>query len=397
VSRQNRSFREASGFGHVSAPPLNSPYPTLIVADDLTGACDAAVAITPHGLPTRVLIEPHLEPSAKPAVCAIFTGSRSLPPHDAEARLTAAARLAPGFPRIFKKIDSVFRGNTVREIALSLQLFPAPLAILAPAYPALGRSTVDGVIRVADLTGERTVDALAFLRATGLNLAVIPVGLSDSALAQQIEAARRTSDLLFCDALHQSHLEAVVRAAARLSRPVLWIGSGGLAHALAAQQPLRPEPAPHPLRGRVLLFCGSDHPVSVAQIRHLGPSPDVASWTPGEPAPTNIAEATSVLIPVACGTTRKSDLAAQAEHLRHGAVGCLLMTGGDTAALVCRALAVEAIELQREVLPGLPQGVLRGGPFSGCTVILKSGGFGEAATIGTIVERFAPSREVRVV
>ncbi|MGB7135724.1 MAG: four-carbon acid sugar kinase family protein [Acidobacteriaceae bacterium] len=381
----------------MSTPPLNSPFPTLIIADDLTGACDTAVAFAPRGFPTRVLIESHLEPSGKPAVCAVSTGSRSLPPHDAEARLTAAARLAPGFPRIFKKIDSTFRGNTIREIALSLQLFPAPLAILAPAYPALGRGVVDGVIRVADLTGERTIDAVALLHASGLNAAVIPAGLSDAVLAQHIAAARRTSHLLFCDALHQSHLEAVARAAARLSHHVLWIGSGGLAHALAALEPLRPEPSLHPPPGRVVLFCGSDHPVSVAQLRHLGSSPDVATWTPGRPAPAELPQAACVLVPVACGTTRKSDLAAQAEHLRHGAVGCLLMTGGDTAALVCRALAVEAIELQREVLPGLPQGVLRGGPFSGCTVILKSGGFGEAATIGTIVEQFAPSREARVV
>lgn len=382
----------ASGFALVPSPTVNSAFPTLIVADDLTGACDAAVAFAPRGLPARVTIDDRLEALGRTAVSAISTGSRQQSSQDAEFRLTSVARLAKGFPRIFKKIDSAWRGNTAREIALSIRLFPAGLAILAPAYPALDRTAKDGVIRIADLYGERTIDALGSLRAAGCPFALIPAGLPEASMAEQMKAAHSAPALFFCDALEQTHLEAVVRAARGLSQRVLWIGSGGLAHALAAAEPMRPEESIARSRGLVLLFCGSDHPISAAQVDYLSSVPGVVLWSPGKPAPANLSEAAAVLIPVTCGTTRKSDIAALAEQLRFSSIGCLFMTGGDTAALVCRALAIEALDLQREVQPGMPQGIACGGSFSGSTVILKSGGFGEAATIGKIVEQFGSLR-----
>jgi uncharacterized protein YgbK (DUF1537 family) len=55
----------------------------------------------------------------------------------------------------------------------------------------------------------------------------------------------------------------------------------------------------------------------------------------------------------------------------------LILTGGDTAAFVLRALGAQAIRLAGEVAPGIPWGIVEGGPADGCGVVTKSGGFGE--------------------
>jgi uncharacterized protein YgbK (DUF1537 family) len=53
-----------------------------------------------------------------------------------------------------------------------------------------------------------------------------------------------------------------------------------------------------------------------------------------------------------------------------------LITGGDTATLVCEALGVQGIDLKGEILPGLPWGVAVGGVIDGLPIATKSGGFG---------------------
>jgi len=54
----------------------------------------------------------------------------------------------------------------------------------------------------------------------------------------------------------------------------------------------------------------------------------------------------------------------------------LVLTGGDTAAFVLRALGASSIALGGEVSPGLPWGIIEGGTADGCMVVTKSGGFG---------------------
>jgi hypothetical protein len=67
----------------------------------------------------------------------------------------------------------------------------------------------------------------------------------------------------------------------------------------------------------------------------------------------------------------------------------ILLTGGDTASLFCQAAGVEGIELVKELLPGIPLGVIRGGAFDGVSVVTKSGGFGEPDALIQIAEYFS--------
>ncbi|MEA3345627.1 MAG: nucleotide-binding domain containing protein, partial [Chloroflexota bacterium] len=65
---------------------------------------------------------------------------------------------------------------------------------------------------------------------------------------------------------------------------------------------------------------------------------------------------------------------------RHKLAG-LVVTGGDVALAVCRALKATAVSLVTEVAPGIPLGRIRGGPQEGLPLITKAGGFGQEDAI----------------
>ena len=71
---------------------------------------------------------------------------------------------------------------------------------------------------------------------------------------------------------------------------------------------------------------------------------------------------------------------ARIERVRPGAI---LLTGGETAIAVLRALGAGGLRLTGELEPGLALGTLAGGPFDGLVVMTKAGGFGDADTLAT--------------
>ena len=75
--------------------------------------------------------------------------------------------------------------------------------------------------------------------------------------------------------------------------------------------------------------------------------------------------------------------------VRERRVGALLLTGGDTALLICRWLRVRTIALAGEVLPGLAWGVIRGGLADGTVVCTKPGGFGSADSLFAATQRLS--------
>ena len=76
--------------------------------------------------------------------------------------------------------------------------------------------------------------------------------------------------------------------------------------------------------------------------------------------------------------------------------GGLLLSGGDTASLVCRALAVDSIRLVDEVTTGIPFGVLRGGLADGRTVATKSGAFGNMDALVRVADFFTAGARANI-
>jgi uncharacterized protein YgbK (DUF1537 family) len=71
----------------------------------------------------------------------------------------------------------------------------------------------------------------------------------------------------------------------------------------------------------------------------------------------------------------------------------LVLTGGDTASLICRAAGVQHIDLRGEIVSGIPRGVLRGGELNGMPVATKSGAFGNSDAFIKIADFFSCQAE----
>jgi uncharacterized protein YgbK (DUF1537 family) len=365
---------------------------TLIIADDLTGACDAAVAFAIKGIDTHVLLDPGEIETASAQVVAICTESRDIDADHARQKLhliaqqQTASRPDNTFNQTFKKIDSVLRGNTVHEIEAAIHAFQHDLAIIAPAYPALGRTSRDGVLRISHIAGDESIDIREKLYSTGLQPTWIAHGQSMEQLTQQMrQALGSTSRTVYCDAVLQSDLEAVVQAANSLKARILWIGSAGLAHALAAETPSHPSEPTTPAKGTTLLFVGSDHPATLKQLAFLREQVKLQEL----PSLLETLDMTRpILVPLERDRITEEEVRRAIRGIQPGDVACLFMTGGDTAMLVCRALSIRSLHLRAEFEPGVSQAIAVGGPYAGCTVILKSGGFGEIGLLHRIVKHF---------
>ncbi|MEM5340326.1 four-carbon acid sugar kinase family protein [Paraburkholderia azotifigens] len=221
----------------------------LIIADDLSGAADCAIGFASAGHRTVVTLEATRTPAHDGAdTIAVDTDTRRLAPQDAAARTAAAyAEMSARGQRLYKKIDSTLRGNWAAEVA-GLQPL-AGMAIVAPAFPATGRTVRDGRVFVHGEPLEQTAT-------WKLEHAGLPAGI-----AAQLEAAGLTTDRLDADALaddpdtlavcigamaasgaqalivdtqSERALRALARATLHSDAPFFWVGSGGLAREIAA-------------------------------------------------------------------------------------------------------------------------------------------------------------------
>ena len=131
------------------AESLSTKPSVGIIADDLTGAAELAGAAWRHGLSAEILTDFNGVPDAD--VVALDTDSRHCVGREAARRVRAAALQlkAWGVQRIYKKVDSVLRGNIVAEVEALMATLKQQRALLVPANPQLGRTIRDGTYFVA--------------------------------------------------------------------------------------------------------------------------------------------------------------------------------------------------------------------------------------------------------
>jgi uncharacterized protein YgbK (DUF1537 family) len=391
IGQEIINMRSGKAENHYGPQPVRRVFPALtILTDDLTGACDSAVAFACRCNPVRIQISSQATEQA--AIHAITTESRDLTTEEAERRVRNIVERLPAGAELFKKIDSVFRGNTAVEIAVALRYASFDLAIVTPAYPALGRIVHQGVLNICDSTGTRTVPIADLLAQVGCSPRRLAANESSQALAASLTDCVSSGTLaVLCDASTSTHLTQIVRAARSLGKQILWIGSGGLAHALAAELPtLTMQPARRLREGPTVFFIGSPHPVSRAQVSHLRQAAQIAEHRPLATHSTQ----DNLLVPIELGRTTADEIRRALASHEPAQTGCLFMTGGDTAHFVCRALQIQSLRLLHEFAPGVPVAVAEGGPFDGVRIVLKSGGFGEPDILSRLLEAHRASREV---
>jgi len=348
-----------------------------IVADDLTGALDAAAPLVGLAGPLPVLWDGSAARTMRGSF-ALDSESRERPaPPEHSLAALRGADLA------YKKIDSLLRGRTVDEIAACLASGLFASVVIAPAFPAQQRITRGGrqYWRPAATAAWQPVEVelMAELRRRGL-----PVSQAPSV----DEIAGRGSFL--CDATTEDDLAAIVRAGRALTAPLLWIGTAGLAHALAGPSGLAgPTALPPPL----LLVIGSHHPVTLAQLEQLAAhAPDaIAAIRLGSgdftAAHERLAAALAdhgraalvFALPDGTGADVAGPLFDRVLALASARLPpprSLGVTGGATLFRLVRALDARALLVSGELMPGIAVSRLDGGRWPGATVLSKSGAFG---------------------
>ena len=348
----------------------------VIIADDLTGACDSGVAFLTCGRPVRVLLDEssfdvkalcQSEARGKQEVWAFTTETRDLVPEQASERVanrvTALEPILEG-TLLFKKIDSAARGNFGVEISAVLRCSGAALALVAPAFPEAGRTVESGVLTVRDWSGQDAAIPLRgqFPHEDANGVEVLPAG-SEQHLEQGIvRAVTKGTRVLLCDSTSQNDLERLAAAGLQVQQPLVWAGSAGLAHALAGKLATSiPKAASQTTQrhGRTLLFVGTPHAVTSFQVAHLQRESGGMD---------------RAIYRIPCAAASEQDVVAA---FTAGPVSALILTGGDTASFVLHALGASSIMLAGEIARGIPWGFVEGGMADGCAVITKSGGFGE--------------------
>ena len=117
-----------------------------VIADDLTGAADTGVQLVRAGYRTAVAFRGSPPPPAGDLdAVAVDTDSRSMPGGFAAKRVVEAAHAVRGAGVVYKKIDSTLRGPVAAELSAALGATGREKAVVAPAFPAAGRTTKNGV------------------------------------------------------------------------------------------------------------------------------------------------------------------------------------------------------------------------------------------------------------
>jgi len=120
--------------------------PTItVLADDLTGAAEIAAIGNNHNLPARIFSSTATERPACAGVSVHDTDSRLLTAGEAAARVATLARALPVQNSVvYKKTDSVLRGNVVAECVALANTLGFTRILLVPANPSLGRTISQG-------------------------------------------------------------------------------------------------------------------------------------------------------------------------------------------------------------------------------------------------------------
>src|SRR5215207_2154334 len=111
-----------------------------IIADDLTGAADTGVQLVRFGYRTAVFFRATEVLADDLDAVAFDTDSRTMPAGFAAKRVLDAAHAAGGARIVYKKLDSTLRGNVAAELAAALGVLHPDCVIVAPAFPAAGRT-----------------------------------------------------------------------------------------------------------------------------------------------------------------------------------------------------------------------------------------------------------------
>lgn len=381
-----------------------------IIADDLTGANDTGVQFSQKGYSTMVVLDPEAVKSLSKneAIWSINSDTRNLSIAQAyNVVYKLALSLREGWTKqIYKKIDSTMRGHPGAELEALMDVLEASLALVVPAFPGNRRTVHEGYVYV----DSQKICHVPSILHNEMSRKIDLIGLDSIRagipyLKNKIIEANKENSVLVLDAVTEHDLETISLTVRELSGNIILAGSAGLANFLSSLQSEKTLDSQIPSKGAVLVIAGSHNPVTATQIeelaKHTGQRPiwintgniingysDVERDRALEKI-NQVADEPLIILAVdslnsICTPLIPTDLSSIAAVLgdivktivENIEIKALVTTGGDTSLHVCETLGVVGINLNKELLPGIPLGYLMGGIADGIPIITKAGGFG---------------------
>lgn len=409
----------------------------IIIADDLTGALDAAVQFSKKGIPALVTVNRDIAWADVPSeieVVSINAETRHLSAKDAYAVVHRIARrvFRAGETCVYKKVDSSLRGNIGAEIAAVMDAIGCPTFCFAPAFPQNGRTTQDGkqfcygkeihrteyaedpyepvlTNRIEEIIHRQTSEPVVCVPADGY--------------AQALATVADEPTIYSFDASTQADLDRLAGEAVKSGRCCAYGGSAGLAASLSSRLAFHREAIPAPKRGAASLYLiGSVNQVALNQIAHatrLGYPVvyltaeqqlrgDLFGRPEGDALTDEIAahlEKANVCVVCTLKSRRHmAETAAYAKSLRldpkavssriveniglltrqlltKTRIGSLVVFGGDTLLGVMNSIGCRELMPVDEVEPGIVVSLIAG---QNLLVVSKAGGFGTTEVIPRI-------------
>lgn len=402
----------------------------VVIADDLTGANDTGVQFARRGLQVQVLLEGTSFDAIEADIVVIDTNSRAAAPEVAYQRVQQAAKQAHanGCQHYYKKLDSTLRGNVGVEVKAILDLAIHDFAFVMPAFPQTGRTTVGGNHLLHGIPLAATEIArdpkcpvyetcLPELLLEQMGLPIVHIGVDvlldgAEAIRKVIQAGIEAGCKVFsCDAWLDEHFLLAAQVASAVSDKVLWVGSAGLADCLPQ---LFKWEKPQERQEPTLVIAGSVSSVTRGQVAALLKDGyelieiEVADYLPWQEVkaypllqeiiaklkrgqkiviasgyqPDAVERAKAAGGKLGITSVQVSEMIAQilgwfgSNILLQQQVTGVILTGGDTAVAVCRALGVTGIQIIEEVAPAIPLGSMTISNGKRLEVITKAGAFG---------------------
>lgn len=361
------------------------------LADDLSGALDAAAAFHRAGWRVRIALSAAEWPEAEPGVMVgVTTETRNALPAVAARAVAGAAALgtARGGRLLYKKIDSTLRGPVAAELGAVMAALPEARVLFAPANPRVGRTVQQGRLLVHGVPVAET------------DFARDPVTPVRESALRALLGAVANERVIIPDTRTEADLAGAVEAMEAEGGVWIPVGSGALARPVAAVR-ARTDPTraqrdrgfpPAVTEGGILMIGGSAHPGNRAQAEQLAVARGVARCQVAATAiERGVAEvratlrhggAATLLSPaerLESGAALRAVVATAGQVIRAGGVARVFVTGGETAYALARELGVPAFEFLAEVEPGLSLSVAESA-VGRMAWAVKPGGFGDGET-----------------
>lgn len=368
---------------------MSAPVDILVLADDLSGAAEAAATFLGRAPAPRLVLEP--EQANQPGITIVDLNTRALPQPEADSVLRTTLDVGGRDRLTVIKIDSLLRGHLGAVVESLATRGPV---VVAAGLPTLGRTVQDGVLHVEGVPLHHT--DLWHLEATAPPASIADlIGRRTRTCSSPHDIAAALSDgaVVICDVTTDADLDAVV-ATARGLVGVQLVGTAALTAALARTLPTTAaaQRAQNGCLPAILTVVGTGALNATEQVAALidhGATPIMVAagaLLAGTADPTILAEAlTADVVLTVSGSApaaQKVSLATAlgryvaAADLRASTRPDLVLTGGETARSVIDALGLASLQPVDVVHHGAVLSVAS----DGRRIVTRPGSFGDRAS-----------------